>query len=70
MLYIYIAAGLLQNITAEPDTEAVVHPPGTSLITDVDWAGMCTAAGGEAALIAQLGVTDIREVGNDPNQAG
>ena len=57
---IYIYAGLLQSFDRqEGDVTAI--PPGASLIVSMpEWETMCTQAGGEQALIASLGVQDVR----------
>ena len=59
---IYIYAGVLQNIERGPGDITGI-PPGASLIVEApEWETMCAEAGGEAALIAALGVvTDRRE---------
>jgi len=58
---IYIYAGTLQNIERGP-TDITGIPPTASLIVETpEWETMCAEAGGEAALIAELGVTDRRE---------
>lgn len=62
MTYIYIYVGLLMSITVGSN-DVVVVPPGASLIANADWQNMIAAAGNEAALIAQLGVTDLRGEG-------
>ena len=60
---IYLYNGYLLDIRRSP-ADITGIPPGSSLIAEAVWAMMCTEAGGEAALIASLGVRDIREVEN------
>ena len=57
---IYIAQGLLMSIERSPGDVTGI-PPESSLIDAAVWAMMCAEAGGEAALIASLGVRDERQ---------
>lgn len=57
---IYIFSGLLKTLTTrEGDLTGI--PPGASLFSETAWSTLCSEAGGEAGLIASLGVDDIRE---------
>ena len=57
---IYIFSGLLQTIvTQEGDLTGI--PPGASLYAPDVWAVMVSEYGGEAGLIADLGVEDARD---------
>jgi hypothetical protein len=40
----------------------VALPPGTSLICEEDWVALSKAAGGEVALLAQLGIVETAAV--------
>ena len=56
---IYIFSGVLQLLpTHEGDLAGV--PPGAALYAPDVWAVMCSEYGGEAGLIADIGVTDAR----------
>ncbi len=58
---IYIYADNLVALTRSPGDLTGI-PPEASLFDEAVWATMCREAGGEAALIAALGVVDRREV--------
>ena len=59
---IYIYGGLLQSFERQEGNVTAI-PPGASLIVSVpEWKTMCSQAGGEKALIASLGVQDVRDV--------
>lgn len=65
MLYIYISATTPKLLQAFEvcATDAFAIPPGASAIAEPDWQSMCTAAGGEEALIEELQVIDMRDGG-------
>ena len=58
--YILIADGELRTLACS-ETDNVVVPDDCSLIAPDVWATICQEAGGEPALIAELGVRDMRE---------
>ena len=58
---ILLNAGYLVAIDRAP-TDVTGVPPEASLIAEALWADLCKEAGGEAALIAELGVIDTRAV--------
>ena len=62
MELIYIYAGDLQTITRGPGDVTGIPPEASLIVSTPEWETMCTAAGGETALIAALGVRDMREV--------
>ena len=62
MELIYIYAGDLQTITRGPGDVTGIPPEASLIVSAPEWETMCTAAGGEPALIAALGVRDMREV--------
>ena len=57
---ILISAGTLREIERGPEAVSVI-PDGSSLIAEEHWASLCAATGDEAALIAALGVVDLRD---------
>jgi len=57
---IYVCAGLLMALSRGPSDVTAV-PPESSLFSAEVWATMSKEAGGEAALIAALGVRDMRQ---------
>jgi len=59
---IYIYSGRLQALARGPGDITRIPPEGSLIVSAPDWATMCDEAGGVAALIAALGVTDMREV--------
>jgi len=60
MTDILIRDGKLFSLERGP-TDVTSIPPAASLITADDWETLCKQAGGEAALIKELGVTDERQ---------
>ena len=61
---IYIYAGHLQTLTRGDGDKTGIPPEASLIVADDEWAVMCQEAGGEDVLIAELGVTDMREVEN------
>ena len=59
---IYIYAALLQSLERQNGDVTGIPPEASLIVSTPEWETMCTAAGGETALIAALGVRDMREV--------
>lgn len=55
MTHVWIAYGQMRWLALAP-TDVIAVPPEQSVICAADWAEMCRLAGGEAELMAALGV--------------
>ena len=58
---IYIYKDTLQEIDRGPGDITGIPPTASLIVETPEWETMCEQAGGEAALIAELGVTDRRQ---------
>ena len=57
---VYINAKLLQLLTRQDGDVTAIPPEASLIVSEPDWFVMCKEAGGEQALIAAMGLTDMR----------
>lgn len=58
MTHIWIVGNTVRRLTLAP-TDKMAVADGQSVICAEDWAVLCAEAGGEAALLASLGLVEV-----------